>query len=159
AAGLRAGPRVEVAAMVAAADCGDAPGTLAHARAALTALRVLLAELRTVPQADDTPPPTVAGIGTLAAHHRAATRLSGQVRPLPVAVEVAVHRVVASTIVDEAEIVVHFATDGVVVTVRRAVPVSAACRRGLRALADAAGGTLATADDGVRVWLPEVVSR
>jgi hypothetical protein len=158
AAGLRERAGHEVAAMVAAADCDDAPNTLAHARSALATLRELLAELRVGPQAEDAPPPTVAGIRTLAARHRAGTRLSGAVRPLPVEVEVAVHRVVAATIVDEADVVVHFAPDGVAVTVRRKEPVSATCRRGLRALTDAAGGTLATVDDGIQVWLPEVGS-
>ncbi|MEV0974662.1 histidine kinase [Microtetraspora glauca] len=154
--GLRDTAGARVAAVVAAAHRGDLDGVLAEARAAMTAMRELLAGLRADPAADDDLPPTVASLTALAARYRAVTRLTGAVRPLPGAVEVAAYRAVEALITDEARVTVRFAPDGLEITVApRRDP---GPPRALRAMVDAAGGTLtATADGTVRVWLPEKI--
>ncbi|WP_066942483.1 sensor histidine kinase [Microtetraspora fusca] len=154
--GLRDTARARVAAVVAAADRGELPAVLAEGRAAMAVLRELLAELRADPGSDDDPPPTLAGVAGLAARHRAATRLTGEVRPFPPAVEVAAYRAVEALITDEARIGIHFASDALEITVTGAHEV--APPRGLRAMVDAADGTVTVADGGtVRVWLPGTV--
>ncbi|MET9218231.1 ATP-binding protein [Streptomyces sp. NPDC003300] len=155
---LRATARRPVAAMVAAADADDLPQVLAEARGGLRALRELLTEVREPLDADDdVPPPTVAGIAALAARHRATARLTGRVRSLPAAMEVAAYRSAEALMSDEARVTVHYAADGVEVVVHRRPQAGPSLRR-LHAMADAVGGTLATTGDGtVRVWLPEVV--
>ncbi|MGI5487905.1 histidine kinase [Microtetraspora malaysiensis] len=154
--GLRATARVRVAAVVAAADRGELPAVLAEARAAMAVLRELLAGLRADPGSDDDPPPTLAGIAGLAARHRVATRLTGEIRPFPPAVEVAAYRAVEALIADEARVGIHFAPDALEITVTGAH--EAAPPRELRAMVDAADGTVTIAAGGtVQVWLPGTV--
>ncbi|MEV8632027.1 ATP-binding protein [Streptosporangium sp. NPDC051023] len=152
AAGLRrtAGARAE--AVVRAAEDRRLDLVLTEAKAGLGALRELLDELRGAPEgdpADDTPPPVVAGIAALATRRRAVVRYAGARRPLPAAVEVAAYRVAEALLADGETVTVTYLEDGLALSGPRGA-------RRVRAMADAAGGTVAETDDRVRVWLPEV---
>lgn len=154
AAGLRRTARGHAWAVVAAADAGRLETVLAEARSALTALRKDLADLRG--PRDGAPPPTVAGIAVLAGRYGGTVRLSGAALPAPPAVEVAAFRAAALLMTEGVALGVLRGEEGI--EVRGPRPAEFGVERRLRALADAAGGTLSTAGDGrVRVWLPEVL--
>ncbi|MFJ9706039.1 histidine kinase [Streptomyces sp. NPDC101234] len=154
---LRATALRHARAVVAAAEEGDLRAVREEARAGLTALRDLLSGLPTgddTDDADDAPPPTVSGITALAARHGAVVRYVGARRPLPAAVEVFAYRTASALMAVGVTLTVRTLPDGVEVS--GPAPAVPAVERRLRALADAAGGTLSTTDRGaVRVWLPE----
>lgn len=156
ATGLRRSALRHARAVVVAADAGRLDTVLAEARAGLAALRESLGELRR--QSGDDPPPTVAGIALLAVRHQGTVRYAGARREASPSVEVAAFRVAESMlrggIRDEREITVACRADGVAVS----GPSATSEDRRVRALADAAGGSVSDAGDGmVRVWLPEVL--
>ncbi|MEH0579284.1 histidine kinase [Streptomyces sp. B21-108] len=154
ATGLRDTALRHARAVVAAAEEGDLRAVREEARAGLTALRDLLSGLRAEDAADDAPPPTVSGITALAARHGAVVRYVGARRPLPAAVEVFAYRTASALMAVGVTLTVRTLPDGVEVC--GPAPAVPAVERRLRALADAAGGTLSTTDRGaVRVWLPE----
>ncbi|OPG12320.1 hypothetical protein [Microbispora sp. GKU 823] len=157
AAGLRRTALRHARAIVVAADAGRLDSVLAEARAGLAALRESLGELRR--QSGDDPPPTIAGIALLAVRHQGTVRYAGARREASPSVEVAAFRaaevMLRGCTRDEREITVACRADGVAVSGPSA---GAGGDRRLRALADAAGGSVSDAGDGmVRVWLPEVL--
>ncbi|WP_155361282.1 sensor histidine kinase [Acrocarpospora macrocephala] len=136
------------------ADVGNLEVVLAEAKAGLSALRELLAQARERDVSDD-PPPTVDGIAALAARHGGAARYLGFRRPLPPVTEATAHQVARELLTEGAAVTVIFLDEGITVSGRS--PTSPAVQRRLRALADAADGTLTIADGGAaQVWLPEV---
>ncbi|MFJ3777807.1 histidine kinase [Streptomyces sp. NPDC090075] len=154
ATGLRDTALRHARAVVAAAEEKDLRAVREEARAGLTALRDLLSGLRTGDDADDAPPPTVSGITALAARHGAVVRYVGARRPLPAAVEVFAYRTTSALMAVGVTLTVRTLPDGVEVS--GPAPAVPAVERRLRALADAAGGTLSTTGRGaVHVWLPE----
>ncbi|WP_405816423.1 histidine kinase [Streptomyces sp. NBC_01390] len=154
ATGLRDTALGHARAVVAAAEDGDLRGVREEARAGLTALRDLLSGLHAGDAADDAPPPTVSGITALAARYGAVVRYAGARRPLPAAVEVFAYRTASALMAVGVTLTVRTLPDGVEVS--GPAPAVPSVERRLRALADAAGGTLSTTDRGaVRVWLPE----
>ncbi|MFK0110108.1 histidine kinase [Streptomyces sp. NPDC091217] len=154
ATGLRDTALRHARAVVAAAEEGDLRAVREEARAGLTALRDLLSGLRAGDDADDAPPPTVSGITALAARHGAVVRYVGARRPLPATVEVFAYRTASALMAVGVTLTMRTLPDGVEVS--GPAPAVPALERRLRALADAAGGTLSTTDRGaVRVWLPE----
>ncbi|MEU5630466.1 histidine kinase [Streptomyces rishiriensis] len=154
AAGLRDTALRHARAVVTAAQEGDLRAVREEARAGLTALRDLLSGLRAGDPADDAPPPTVSGITALAARHGGVVRYVGARRPLPAAVEVFAYRTASALMAVGVILTVRTLPDGVEIS--GPAPAVPAVERRLRALADAAGGTLSTTDRGaVRVWLPE----
>ncbi|SHI25047.1 ATP-binding protein [Streptomyces sp. 3214.6] len=154
ATGLRDTALRHARAVVAAAQEGDLRTVREEARAGLTALRHLLSGLRAGDAADDAPPPTVSGITALAARYGAVVRYVGARRPLPAAVEVFAYRTASALMAVGVTLTVRTLPDGVEVC--GPAPAVPAVERRLRALADAAGGSLSTTDRGaVRVWLPE----
>ncbi|WP_031167001.1 histidine kinase [Streptosporangium roseum] len=148
AAGLRRTARSHAEAVVRAADERRLDLVLAEAKAGLAALRELLDELRGDPAGDD-PPPVIAAISALAARRHAVARYTGTRRPLPAAVEVAAYRIADALVTDGATVTVAYLPGGLTLS-------GAAEARKVRAMADAAGGTVTETEDGVRVWLPEV---
>ncbi|GLX04006.1 hypothetical protein Misp03_09330 [Microbispora sp. NBRC 16548] len=157
AAGLRRTALRHAGAIVVAADAGRLDTVLAEARAGLAALRESLSELRG--RSGDDPPPTIAGIALLAVRHQGTVRYAGARREASPSVEVAAFRVAESMLRgctrDEREITVTCRADGVAVSGPSA---ATGGDRRVRALADAAGGSVSGAGDGmVRVWLPEVL--
>ncbi|MET8981175.1 histidine kinase [Streptomyces sp. NPDC004539] len=151
ATGLRDTALRHARAVVAASEDGDLRAVREEGRAGLTALRDLLSGLR---PGDDPPPPTLSGITALAARHGVVVRHVGAGRPLPAAVEVFAYRTASALMAVGATLTVRTLPDGVEVS--GPAPAVPAAERRLRALADAAGGTLSTTDRGaVRVWLPE----
>ncbi|MFJ9153429.1 hypothetical protein ACIRP7_36455 [Streptomyces sp. NPDC102270] len=154
AAGLRDTALRHARAVVAVAEERDLRAVREGARAGLTALRDLLSGLRADADADGAPPPTVSGITALAARYGAVVRYVGTRRPLPAAVEVFAYRTASALMAVGVTLTVRTLPDGVEVS--GPAPAVPAVERRLRALADAAGGTLSTTDRGaVRVWLPE----
>ncbi|GIH32889.1 hypothetical protein Mam01_30530 [Microbispora amethystogenes] len=156
AAGLRRSALRHARAIVVAADAGRLDTVLAEARAGLAALRESLGELRR--QSGDDPPPTIAGIALLAVRHQGTVRYAGARREASPSVEVAAFRVAELMLRggtrDERVITVACRADGVAVS----GPSATSEDRRVRALADAAGGSVSDAGDGmVRVWLPEVL--
>lgn len=155
ASGLRRTAHLHARSVVAAADAGQLETVLAEARAALTALRELLAELRGRDDRD-TPPPTVAGIAALAGRYGATVRYAGPHRPVLAVVEVAAYRIAGMLMAEGVTLAVHCFDEGVELCAPQ--PADPAVERRLRAVADATGGTLSKTDNGaVRVWLPEVL--
>ncbi|MEU7983392.1 histidine kinase [Streptosporangium canum] len=148
AAGLRRTARSHAEAVVRAADERRLDLVLAEAKAGLAALRELLDELRGDPAGDD-PPPVIAAISALAARRHAVARYTGTRRPLPAAVEVAAYRIADALVTGGATVTVAYLPGGLTLS-------GAAEARKVRAMADAAGGTVTETEDGVRVWLPEV---
>ncbi|MFI6796619.1 sensor histidine kinase [Streptosporangium canum] len=148
AAGLRRTARSHAEAVVRAADERRLDLVLAEAKAGLAALRELLDELRGDPAGDD-PPPVIAAISALAARRHAVARYTGTRRPLPAAVEVAAYRIADVLVTGGAMVTVAYLPGGLTLS-------GAAEARKVRAMADAAGGTVTETEDGVRVWLPEV---
>ncbi|MFI5874321.1 histidine kinase [Streptomyces sp. NPDC051445] len=154
AAGLRGTALRHARAVVAAAEERDLRAVREGARAGLTALRDLLSGPRAGDEADDAPPPTVSGITALAARYGAVVRYVGARRPLPAAVEVFAYRTASALMAVGVALTVRMLPDGVEVS--GPAPGVPGAERRLRALADAAGGTLSTTGRGaVRVWLPE----
>ncbi|MDX3115598.1 histidine kinase [Streptomyces scabiei] len=154
ATGLRDTALRHARAVVAAAEERDLRTVREEARAGLTALRDLLSGLRAKDEADDAPPPTVSGITAPAARYGAVVRYVGARRPLPAAVEVFAYRTACALMAAGVTLTVRTLPDGVEVS--GPAPSVPSVERRLRALADAAGGTLSTTDRGaVRVWLPE----
>ncbi|WP_262414393.1 hypothetical protein [Streptomyces sp. ST1015] len=152
AAGLRDAALRHARAVVVSAEEGDLPAVRDGARAGLAALRDLLSGLSEQDDGDDAPPPTVAGIASLAARHGAVVRYAGVRRPLPAAVEVFAYRTASALMAVGVTLTVRTLPGGVEVC----GPAGPGVGRRLRALADAAGGTLSTTGRGaVRVWLPE----
>ncbi|MFF0575833.1 sensor histidine kinase [Streptosporangium saharense] len=150
AAGLRRTAGARARAVVEAAESGRLDLVLAEARAGLTALRELLDELRGGSDpADDTPPPVVAGIAALAARRGAVVEHEGRRRPLPATVEVAAYRLAEVLLADGGTVTVTYLDDGLALS-------GPGKARRVRAMADAAGGTVTETKDGVRVWLPGV---
>ncbi|GAV37510.1 sensory histidine kinase UhpB [Streptomyces acidiscabies] len=150
AAGLRDSALRHARAVVVAAERGDLSAVREEARAGLAALRDLLSGVR----AEDggSPPPTVAGIASLAARCGAVVRYAGARRPLPAAVEVFAYRTASALLAVGVTVTVRTLPDGVEVS----GPAGPEVERRLRALADAAGGSLSSTGRGaVRVWLPE----
>ncbi|MEU7827490.1 histidine kinase [Nonomuraea sp. NPDC049129] len=147
--GLRSTARRHAQRVVDGAEAGRLDVVLAEARAGLTALRELMEQER-----DDggEPPHTVSGIAVLTARRGGAARYVGLRRPLHPAVEVTAYQVARELLAEGAAVAVTFLDGGV--TVSGQSPTSGGR---LRALVDAADGTLIVADDGsARVWLPEV---
>ncbi|MEU6409012.1 histidine kinase [Microbispora sp. NPDC046933] len=156
---LRGTARAHVHAAVSAAGREDLQDVLMRSRAAMLVMQDLVTELRAAP-ADDDPPPTLAGLRTLAARHRAALRVTGPVRPLPASAEVTAYRTVEALIEDETPIALHHGPDGLDLTIGPRRPGSPGVPRSLRDRIDAAGGTLSVAAGGtVRVWLPQTDPR
>ncbi|MBK3577263.1 hypothetical protein JHN63_26370 [Streptomyces sp. MBT65] len=154
AAGLRDTALGHARAVVASAADRNLLAVRDQARAGLTTLRDLLSALSAGDDADDVPPPTVSGITALAARYGAVVRCAGARRPLPAAVEVFAYRTASALMTVGATLSVRTLPDGV--EVYGPAPTAPGVERRLRALADAAGGTLSTTDSGaVRVWLPE----
>ncbi|MFM9442168.1 histidine kinase [Streptomyces acidiscabies] len=152
AAGLRDSALRHARAVVVSAERGDLPAVREEARAGLTALRDLLSGVRGQDGGDGSPPPTVAGIASLAARCGAVVRYAGVRRPLPAAVEVFAYRTASALLAVGVTVTVRTLPDGVEVS----GPAGPGVERRLRALADAAGGTLSSTGRGaVRVWLPE----
>ncbi|MEV4188934.1 hypothetical protein AB0J28_46615, partial [Streptosporangium canum] len=79
----------------------------------------------------------------------AVARYTGTRRPLPAAVEVAAYRIADVLVTGGATVTVAYLPGGLTLS-------GAAEARKVRAMADAAGGTVTETEDGVRVWLPEV---
>ncbi|KAA9379950.1 hypothetical protein F5972_10025 [Microbispora cellulosiformans] len=153
--GLRGTACAHVRAAVSAAEREDLQDVLTRSRAAMLVMQDLVTELRAAP-ADDDPPPTLAGIRTLATRHRAALRVTGPVRPLPASAEVIAYRTVEALIEDETPIGLHHVPDGLDLTIGPRRPGAPGVPRPLRDRIDAGGGTLSiTADGTVRVWLPQ----
>jgi hypothetical protein len=147
--GLRRTARRHARRVVDGAEAGRLDVVLAEARAGLNALRELLEQER---DDSDEPPPTVSAIAALAARRGGAARYVGLRRPLPPAVEVTAYQVARELLADGTAVTVTFLDEGVTVSGR-----SPTAQRRLRALVDAADGTLVVADDGsAQVWLPEV---
>ncbi|MFI7224168.1 sensor histidine kinase [Nonomuraea angiospora] len=152
--GLRRTARRHAQGVVDGADAGNLEVVLAEARAGLSALRELLAQAREREVSDD-PPPTVDGIAALAARRGAAARYVGTRRPLSPDAEATAYEVARELLTEGTAVTVTFLDGGVMVSGRS--PTGPVVRRRLRALADAADGTLTIADDGAaQVWLPEV---
>ncbi|MFF4414847.1 ATP-binding protein [Streptosporangium sp. NPDC001559] len=150
AAGLRRTAGARARAVVEASEQGRLDLVLTESRAGLTALRELLDELRGGSDpADDTPPPVVAGIAALAVRRGAFVEHEGRRRPLPATVEVAAYRLAEALLADGVTVTVTYRDDGLVLS----GPGEA---RKVRAMVDAAGGTVTETKDGIRVWLPEV---
>ncbi|MFC3978740.1 ATP-binding protein [Streptosporangium jomthongense] len=150
AAGLRRTAGARARAVVEASEQGRLDLVLTESRAGLTALRELLDELRGgCDLADDTPPPVVAGIAALAVRRGAFVEHEGRRRPLPATVEVAAYRLAEALLADGVTVTVTYRDDGLVLS----GPGEA---RKVRAMVDAAGGTVTETKDGIRVWLPEV---
>lgn len=172
ATGLRGTALRHAQAVVAAAEAGNLRTVREEARAGLTALRGLLSGLRGHDSNDgrdeedrrdgrgsrdgeDAPPPTVSGIAALAGRYGGAVQYIGPRRPLPAAVEVFAYRIASTLMALGVTLTVRRVHDGVEVS--GPAPAVPGMERQLRAIADAAGGTLSTTDRGaVRVWLPEV---
>ncbi|MEU1447652.1 hypothetical protein ABZ474_41580, partial [Streptomyces mirabilis] len=172
ATGLRGTALRHAQAVVAAAEAGNLRTVREEARAGLTALRGLLSGLRGHDSndgrdeedrrdgtgsggAEDAPPPTVSGIAALAGRYGGAVQYIGPRRPLPAAVEVFAYRIASTLMALGVTLTVRRVHDGVEVS--GPAPAVPGVERQLRAIADAAGGSLSTTDRGaVRVWLPEV---
>ncbi|MEU7745336.1 histidine kinase [Nonomuraea sp. NPDC049158] len=147
--GLRRTARRHAQRVVDGAEAGRLDVVLAEARAGLAALRELMEQER---DDGDEPPHTVSGIAVLTARRGGAARYVGLRRPLPPAVEVTAYQVARELLAEGAAVAVTFLDGGV--TVSGQSPTSGGR---LRALVDAADGTLIVADDGsAQVWLPEV---
>ncbi|MFF8917278.1 hypothetical protein ACF08M_29200 [Streptomyces sp. NPDC015032] len=160
AAGLRGTALRHAQAVVAAAEAGNLRTVREEAHAGLTALRGLLSGLRgrdsdDVSDGEDAPPPTASGIAALARRYGGAVQYIGPRHPLPAAVEVFAYRIASTLMAVGVTLTVRRVHDGVEVS--GPAPAVPGVERQLRAVADAAGGTLSTTDRGaVRVWLPEV---
>ncbi|KAF5991012.1 hypothetical protein [Streptomyces sp. WAC00263] len=175
ATGLRGTALRHAQAVIAAAEAENLRTVREEARAGLTALRGLLSGLRGHDSNDgrheedredrrdgrgsgdgeDAPPPTVSGIAALAGRYGGAVQYIGPRRPLPAAVEVFAYRIASTLMALGVTLTVRRVHDGVEVS--GPAPAVPGVERQLRAIADAAGGTLSTTDRGaVRVWLPEV---
>ncbi|MGW3496638.1 histidine kinase [Streptomyces sp. NPDC001020] len=163
ATGLRGTALRHAQAVVAAAEAGNLRTVREEARAGLTALRGLLSGLRGRDNNDvsdgrdweDDPPPTTSGIAALARRYGGAVHYIGPRRPLPAVVEVFAYRIASTLMAVGVALTVRRVHDGVEVS--GPAPAVPGVERQLRAIADAAGGTLSTTDRGaVRVWLPEV---
>ncbi|MGW6496207.1 sensor histidine kinase [Nonomuraea angiospora] len=151
--GLRRTARRHAQGVVDGADAANLEVVLAEARAGLSALRELLAQAREREVSDD-PPPTVDGIAALAARRGGAARYVGARRPLSPDAEATAYEVARELLTEGTAATVIFLDGGVMVSGRS--PTGPVVRRRLRALADAADGTLTIADDGAaQVWLPE----
>ncbi|MEW1838816.1 hypothetical protein AB0392_12750, partial [Nonomuraea angiospora] len=151
--GLRRTARRHAQGVVDGADAANLEVVLAEARAGLSALRELLAQAREREVSDD-PPPTVDGIAALAARRGGAARYVGARRPLSPDAEATAYEVARELLTEGTAVTVTFLDGGVMVSGRS--PTGPVVRRRLRALADAADGTLTIADDGAaQVWLPE----
>ncbi|MDX3104213.1 ATP-binding protein [Nonomuraea angiospora] len=152
--GLRHTARRHAQGVVDGADARNLEVVLAEARAGLGALRELLAQAREREVSDD-PPPTVDGIAALAARRGGAACYVGARRPLSPDAEATAYEVARELLTEGTAVTVTFLDGGVMVSGRS--PTGPVVRRRLRALADAADGTLTIADDGAaQVWLPEV---
>lgn len=152
--GLRRTARRHAQRVVDGADGGNLEVVLAEAKAGLSALRELLAQAREREVGDD-PPPTVDGIAALAARRGGAACYLGLRRPLPPVAEATAYEVARELLTEGTAVTVTFLDGGVTVSGRS--PAGPVVQRRLRALTDAADGTLRIADDGAaQVWLPEV---
>ncbi|MEU7001692.1 histidine kinase [Nonomuraea sp. NPDC046570] len=152
--GLRRTARRHAQRVVGGADGGNLEVVLAEAKAGLSALRELLAQAREREVGGDLPP-TVDGIAALAARRGGVASYLGLRRPLPPVAEATAYEVARELLTEGTAVTVTFLDGGVMVSGRS--PAGPVVQRRLRALADAADGTLRIADDGAAlVWLPEV---
>jgi signal transduction histidine kinase len=155
-------------AVTAAADAGHLDVVPERARAALTAMRELLAGLNTgtaagTPPVPRDPQPTAAGIPALCGRHAVPLQVSGTARPLPPDVDLSAYRVVELALAAGArDVRLEYTGSGLAVVVR-AVPATAAADAplvGMRVRAGALGGTVTAGPRGtivVRLPTPPLV--
>jgi signal transduction histidine kinase len=166
AGGLRDAVQHRAALVVDAAERGDLDAVVAGARAALAAMRALLADLSAgEPARPRDPQPTAAGIATLCAAHRAAGRVVDldappAPLPLPADVDVSAYRLVevalAAGDTGPATVRLRYGADDLRVTVT-GVPgaTTGPAVAGLRARAGALGGRISVEPCGtIDVHLP-----
>lgn len=154
AAGLRSDARQHAVAAVASADEGRLGDVVTHARAALVALRALLAD---DPVQEREPPPGLFALPALAARRRATVTVAGTPRPLTTAVEASAYRAASILLTDGCAVEVRYEGDGLVLEIRRAAGAAPADLRELRRVVDEAEGTVVLGPEHgtVQLWLPE----